>query len=134
MKQLLIILSAALLLCLPHASVAQSDDDRGYLQAFLEDSLSGAGRQVRIVGFAGALSSRATIDELTIADDEGIWLTLRDVSLDWSRSALLTGRLEVTELSVAEVLLPRKPVTPDTIDVPAPKPRAAFRSRTCPCR
>lgn len=126
MKHLLILLSAALFLCLPHGATAQENDDRGYLQAFLEDSLSGAGRQVRIVGFAGALSSRATIDELTIADDEGIWLTLRDVSLDWSRSALLTGRLEVTELSVAEVLLPRKPVSPDTIDVPAPEASGGF--------
>lgn len=126
MKQLLILLSAALFLCLPHGATAQENDDRGYLQAFLEDSLSGAGRQVRIVGFAGALSSRATIDELTIADDEGIWLTLRDVSLDWSRSALLTGRLQVTELSVAEVILPRKPMTPDTMDVPAPEASGGF--------
>ena len=126
MKHLLLLLSAVLFLCLPHGATAQENDDRGYLQAFLEDSLSGAGRQVRIVGFAGALSSRATIDELTIADDEGIWLTLRDVSLDWSRSALLTGRLQVTELSVAEVLLPRKPVTPDTVDVPAPEASGGF--------
>lgn len=126
MKLLLILLSAALFLCLPHTATAQENDDRGYLQAFLEDSLSGAGRQVRIVGFAGALSSRATIDELTIADDEGIWLTLRDVSLDWSRSALLTGRLQVTELSVAEVILPRNPIAPDTVDVPAPEASGGF--------
>ncbi|ASM71052.1 MULTISPECIES: translocation/assembly module TamB domain-containing protein [Roseobacteraceae] len=126
MKQFLIVLTALALFWLPGGVAAQTNDDRGYLQAFLEDSLSGAGRQVRIIGFQGALSSRATIEELTIADDEGVWLTLRDVALDWSRAALLTGRLEVVELSVAEVILPRKPITPDTIDVPAPEASGSF--------
>ena len=41
---------------------------------------------------------------------EGVWLTLRDVVLDWNRSALLRRRVEVTELSAAEILLPRLPV------------------------
>ena len=51
-------------------------DDRSYLTALLEDNLSGAGRQVVITGFAGALSSRASIDQLTIADDVGVWPTV----------------------------------------------------------
>ena len=68
----------ALALFLPTAALAQ-DDDRGYLQAFLEDNLSGAGRQVTITGFEGALSSRATIERLEIADDAGVWITLDEV-------------------------------------------------------
>ncbi|SMX30702.1 translocation/assembly module TamB domain-containing protein [Actibacterium lipolyticum] len=90
---------------------AQDDaaGDRGVLQAFLEDNLSGAGRTIRIVGFEGALSARATVEELTIADDDGVWLTLRGVVLDWSRAALLRGRLEVTELSADEIIIPRAP-------------------------
>ncbi|MCR8827646.1 translocation/assembly module TamB domain-containing protein [Pseudosulfitobacter koreensis] len=125
MRQFFIVLTALAMLWLP-GSVAAQSDDRGFLQSFLEDSLSGAGRDVRITGFEGALSSRATIEELTIADEEGIWLTLRDLSLDWSRTALLTGRLQVSELTVAEVIMPRKPITPDTIDVPEPEASGAF--------
>ncbi|MBC55356.1 MAG: DUF490 domain-containing protein [Confluentimicrobium sp.] len=108
MRHFLTILFA---LFLPLAALAQdtSETDRGLLQGFIEDNLSDAGREVRISGFEGALSSRATIDELTIADDDGIWLTLRGVVLDWSRAALLRGRLEVRELSAAEILLPRLP-------------------------
>jgi translocation and assembly module TamB len=102
------ILSLVFLLLLPALAHAQ-DDDRGYLTALLEDSLSGAGREVRITGFAGALSSRATLDELTIADADGIWLTLRDVGLEWNRSALLSGRVEVNSLTAALILLPRAP-------------------------
>jgi translocation and assembly module TamB len=84
-------------------------DDRDYLTAFLEDTLSGAGRQVTVTGFAGALSSKATIEQLTIADDQGIWITLNGVVLDWSRSALMSGEVEVSELSADEVIVARAP-------------------------
>lgn len=89
-------------------------DDRGVLQAFLEDRLSSTGRTVRIEGFTGALSSKATIETLSIADKNGVWLTLKGVVLDWSRAALLSGRLDVAELSAKEILLPRRPVSTTT--------------------
>lgn len=95
---------------LPLAAQAQQDD-RGILQAFIEDNLSDAGRTVRIEGFEGALSSEVTIDKLTIADDDGIWLTLGALKLNWSRSALLRGRLQVEELSAGTIDLPRAPDT-----------------------
>ncbi|MFX0546192.1 translocation/assembly module TamB domain-containing protein [Roseovarius sp. S1116L3] len=108
-------LAAALLL--PQVAAAQ-DDDRGLLQGFIEDNLSSAGREVRIEGFEGALSSQATLEQLTVADDAGVWLTLRDVTLDWSRLALLRGRFQVSQLTAGEILLPRLPQADDTIDVP----------------
>jgi translocation and assembly module TamB len=91
----------------PLAAAAQ--DDRGLLTAFLEDSLSDAGRTVTVTGFAGALSSRATVERLTIADDAGVWLTLEGVTLDWNRAAVLSGRIEVNALTAARVALDRLP-------------------------
>ncbi len=111
---------ALLIACLATPALAQ-EDDRGYLTAFLEDNLSDAGRQVTITGFEGALSSRATIQSLTIADDAGVWLTLNDVVLDWSRSSLLSGALVVSELSAGEILVAR---LPDTGEASAPSPEA----------
>lgn len=100
-------------LWLPVMAAAQDTaaerEDRGYLTAFLEDNLSGAGRKVTVTGFSGALSSRATIEELTIADDDGIWLTLRQVELDWNRAALLSGRVQVNALTAAEIIVARPP-------------------------
>ncbi|MFQ6773790.1 translocation/assembly module TamB domain-containing protein [Cereibacter sphaeroides] len=111
-------------LLLPVAAFAQSaEEDRGFLQGLIEDNLSSAGREVRIEGFRGALSSRATVERLTIADDQGIWLTLNKVVLDWSRSALLSGRLSVSELSADEILLERLPVADESVDVPSPEAR-----------
>ncbi|PPB82675.1 translocation and assembly module TamB [Albidovulum inexpectatum] len=111
------LLVALLILVLTPLALAAQEDDRGFLTGLIEDNLSGAGRQVRIEGFAGALSSRATFSEMTIADAQGVWLTIRDGAISWNRSALLSGRIEVEEMTAAEILLPRKPVS----DGPAPE-------------
>ena len=97
--------------CLVPGIAWAQQDDRDYLTAFLEDTLSDAGRQVVVTGFAGALSSQATIQTLTIADDKGIWITLNGVVLDWSRSDLFSGELNVNELSAQEIIITRLPET-----------------------
>ena len=94
------------------------ESDKDYLTRWLEENLSSAGREVVITGFRGALSSQASLDELTIADDVGIWLTLRGVTLDWSRAALLSGRVEIKTLTASEILLPRGPLTGGTLPAP----------------
>lgn len=99
------ILVAFLLCFLPSLAMAQDT----FLTRFIEDALSGENRNVTVTGFQGALSSRATIEQLTISDDEGVWLTINDAVLDWNRSAILRGRIEVNELSAAEILMPRGP-------------------------
>ena len=83
MRRLIFILVICLL---PQVSAGQqaspetSADDRDFLTALLEDNLSDSGRDVRITGFAGAFSSRATFDELSIADDDGVWLMMKDLA------------------------------------------------------
>ena len=88
---------------------AEVEDDKGFITRFLERNLSGAGRQVIITGFQGALSSRATFTEMTIADADGVWITLKNGAIQWDRSALFARRVDITELSAAEILLPRLP-------------------------
>jgi len=117
---LLIILSV--FVTQPVLSQSSQEDDRGYLQSLLEDNLSGEGRQIRIQGFDGALSSRATIEQLTIADSEGVWITLNNVGLSWNRLAILRGRIEIAELSAEEVLLPRKPLPGNELPNPEAQP------------
>ncbi|MEO1309097.1 MAG: hypothetical protein AAFV38_14630, partial [Pseudomonadota bacterium] len=91
-------------------AIAQ-DDDRGLIIGFLEDQLSDAGRDIRIEGFRGSLTGRAEMDQLTIADDTGIWLTLRGAVLDWNQGAILSGRVEVEQLTAEELILARIPST-----------------------
>ena len=104
-----------------NAAVTQSSD-RGRLQAFLEDSLSDAGRDVRIDGFRGALSGQSSFDSITIADDEGVWLTIKGGVLDWNRAQVLRGNLQITELSAREILLPRLPRAGGSAPTPEASP------------
>lgn len=117
-----VLCSVLTLLALVASSLApaaqQNEDDRGFLVRTLEDVLSSAGREVRIEGFRGALSSTASLDLMTIADDEGVWLTLRGATLDWRRAALLRGRVDVTSLTAEEIVVARLPAEPD---LPSPE-------------
>ena len=58
----------------------QAEADKTFLENQIEGLLSGTGREVTITGFRGALSSRATLQRMTIADGDGIWLTIEDAT------------------------------------------------------
>jgi translocation and assembly module TamB len=113
-----LLFALCLVLAVPLAAMAQEsaaeisqqvEDDKGFITRFLQEKLSGAGRQVTIDGFQGALSSRATFDRMTIADDHGVWITLENGIMSWSRSALLSRRVQIDELSAGRVILARLP-------------------------
>ncbi len=109
------ILGLVLVLAQVFSAHAQSADqnaeaDKGYIANYLEAALSSVGSKVTISGFEGALSARATMEKLTIADDKGVWLTLTDAVLDWNRAAVFQGSIEINELSAASVELARLPV------------------------
>ena len=109
-----------LLLCLlPLGALAQEqspqeEQDKGYIASFISDNLSGVSRNVVISGFAGALSSKATIRVLTVADDTGVWLRMEGLVLEWNRSALLGGAIDITELSADQITIFRAPVSTAT--------------------
>ena len=121
MKRFLII---SALCAAPFVAAAQEDEDEGYLVGLIEENLSGVSREVNIQGFEGALSSEASIDVLTIADAEGVWLTLEDVVLNWSRAALLRGAIDVRELSAARIVVVRPPLSEDSGPSPEAQPFA----------
>lgn len=104
--------------------VAAQSDDRGVLQRFLEENLSATGRTVRIDGFTGALSGRATLERLTIADDAGIWLTVEGAVFDWNRGQLLRGALDINQLSARSITLHRTPKAEPSSPSPEASPIA----------
>lgn len=117
------ILLTMLALTLPGAVHAQDGEDpegdRGRIVRFLENQLSDGARTVTIRGFRGALTSTAEMDLLTIADDEGVWLTLENAQLSWSRAALLRGALQVDRLTAERLEFTRAPVIEGGPDLPS---------------
>ncbi|NKW91985.1 translocation/assembly module TamB, partial [Rhodobacteraceae bacterium R_SAG9] len=122
----------ALLLCLiwPLTLSAQdadqqeaSDEDKGMLTNFLEDALSGEGRTVEVNGLKGVISSNATVEEIRMSDANGTWLTMRGMTLNWNRLAVLRGNININELSADEIILAR---------APAPNPSAPPTAEATP--
>ncbi len=118
MRQFLLplVLPLALAAAPAYAQDADEERDRGFIAGLIEDNLSSPGLSVRIDGFAGALSSAASIEVLQISDAQGPWLRLENVVLDWNRSALLRGRLEVEELSAALIRVERAPLPAEGVE------------------
>ncbi|SDD25248.1 translocation/assembly module TamB domain-containing protein [Ruegeria marina] len=120
MRQVTYPLAVTLMLTTSGHAVAQSlEESGGLLVDFLEDTLSGEGRNIRVRGLSGALSAKATIEEITVADDDGVWLTIRDAALDWNRLALIRGRFSVNALTAAEIRIDRAPLPgPEQTELP----------------
>ncbi|WP_254453025.1 translocation/assembly module TamB domain-containing protein [Ruegeria atlantica] len=104
------LLFSGLMLSAPLPLAAQ-DEGGSMLENFLQDTLSGDDQNVTVKGLQGALSARATIEEITVADDEGVWLTIKDAELDWNRLALIRGRFSVNSLTAQEIDIARAPGT-----------------------
>src|SRR4051812_16635052 len=98
-------LAAPLALCLAFAglvmSVAFADDgaDKSRFERLLQSMLSTEDRQVSVSGLDGALSSNPTVGKITVADHDGVWLELDNISMVWSRLALIRQRLDIDSFS-----------------------------------
>lgn len=101
---------------------AQEEEDAGGpLVRLLERTLSNDSRTIRVTGLEGALSSRATIKQIEVSDENGVWLRMTGAVLDWNRVALVRGRFSVNELTAESIEMPRRPVPTEDIDLPAPE-------------
>jgi translocation and assembly module TamB len=109
----------AFLFCLPAFAQETPEEERSLFLSFIENQLSTPNRQIRITGIQGVLSSNARIGQITVADREGVWLTIRDAAIDWSRSALvLRQRLEISSLTAAEIEVTRQPLPEEGLPAP----------------
>jgi translocation and assembly module TamB len=100
-------LGAALLCGLPGR--AQTPEDQGVLAGFVSRLLSTPTSRVTIGAVEGALSSNATIRDVSVADEAGVYLRIDRIGLVWRRTALLQRRIEIERLDIGRVELMRRP-------------------------
>lgn len=123
LKRFLLPFALATGLAMPAAAQDDgADDGESFTIRLIQDALSDAGRVVDITGFEGGIFSNATMDRLTIADEEGVWLEISSAELDWNRSALLRGELQINTLTAESITLSRLPATAEEA---APAPEAS---------
>lgn len=114
----------AAFLALPVRGQNDEAQERSRFLTFVEEQLSAPGRVIRINGIDGALSSNATIGEITLSDEEGVWLRLSNAQIVWDRSALFRARLEIESLSAETIDWPRMPLPQDRPPSPEATPLA----------
>jgi len=99
----LVFLSSAL------SANAQDRDDNGFIISYLEDSISTENFILRLSGVTGLLASEADVKTITIADRDGVWLTITDAHILWNRASLLRGRVDIQELKATRIEVARRP-------------------------
>ncbi|PQA72542.1 translocation/assembly module TamB domain-containing protein [Brucella oryzae] len=97
---------------------AQPEEEKSYFLSFVESQLSAPNRRISISGISGVLSSEATVGSITIADREGVWLRIENAKLNWSRTALLVGRLSIQSLAAERIDVIRKPLPDNSLPSP----------------
>jgi len=94
---------------LAHAQSRSNEEDKSWLQNFLENRLSTPSRQFSVGTIDGVLSSNPSISSLTISDEAGPWLRAENLALNWTRSALLRGRLDIDSMRAGSLEILRRP-------------------------
>ena len=102
------------------AQAEEAGNDTSFFGRQIENALTGPSRVATVTGFSGLLSGRAEMESLTFSDDDGVWLSLEGIKLDWQRQALLSGELRVAEMSAERLQILREPLPSDSLvdDIP----------------
>ena len=102
-----------LLLALLTPALAQNSDEKSAFIKYVEESISTDNFKIGLNGLQGTLSSNVSLESITIADRKGVWLTIEQPSLIWSRASLLVGKVDVESLTAKHIRVDRAP-EPDT--------------------
>lgn len=105
-----LVLLAALWILASDTAGRADDADKSLLASLISRALSTPASRVTIGAVEGALSSDATIRDITIADRDGVWLRLDSARIVWRRLALLTRRLEIDRLQAGRLEILRRPI------------------------
>ncbi len=112
---------AFLLPALAQDNVDAEEEKSAFLN-WVENQISTPDRRISISRIDGVLSSNARVGRITIADREGVWLTIEDAEIVWTRTALLRGRLAVDRLAAGRIEMSRRPLPAEGA---APSPEAS---------
>jgi translocation and assembly module TamB len=101
-----------------------AEADKSWLVGWVEREISTPDRKITLGEIDGYLSSDVKISSITVADRQGVWLTIDGAHLVWSRTALLTGELSIDSLEADAITVARAPaaataISPAAKDVPA---------------
>lgn len=102
-RWLAIAIAVPLALVLAAFGLLQTRIGQDWLAAALARAASSPGFSLTIEGLRGTVPLRMTAARIEVADDQGTWLNLRNVAIDLAPAELLSGKVHVRSLDVADV-------------------------------
>ena len=95
---------------------------RYQLRQKIAEATAGGGNAVELDAIEGVVPFDMQLVGLRLSDRDGTWLTVDRVSLVWSPSALLKGRLQVDALAAGTIDITRAPAAEQTQEPEEPGP------------
>lgn len=89
----------------------RTDWGHAQLEKALNLVLAHGQQKIEIQGIKGDLPFDLALDRLQVSDDQGQWLEIQDLRLDWSLRDILQHRVIVSQLRINELHIKRQPRT-----------------------
>ncbi len=98
-----------------------SDGGRAFITSQIDGRKLGPLGTIRVQGLQGDPLEAATIADIALVDDDGVWLRAKDARIEWTPEALFAGELEIQKVNLKTVDMLRVPrVTAPPEDGSAP--------------
>lgn len=95
---------------------------RDVVEQLLDDRTISRYGRLQASGLSGNILDDLSIETLTLEDEDGVWLEIHDLRLDWSVLPALSRQIEIETLTAGEVIIYRRPVlSPPQPSSPAPR-------------
>jgi|GEM_PF-4745697 len=91
--------------------VVQSSWGKTWLQNTVMELASNESQTLTMAGLQGHLPWELSIDKVTIADEQGVWLDVENAALDWNPLALLDNVVSVNAISASKIDVSRFPAS-----------------------
>ncbi len=99
-----------------------SDAGRELVSTFANGKKVGRYGRINVEGLSGDLFNDFTIARVTVTDEEGVWLEVTDLRVDWSYLPLLGKRFHADEITAERIQLLRRPIVEVSNDPPSAMP------------
>ena len=77
-----------------------SDGGRAFILSQIDGKKVGPFGTLRLSGLKGDPLQAATLADIALVDDEGVWLRAKDARIEWTPTALFAGELEIRSIEV----------------------------------
>lgn len=86
-----------------------SDSGRAFIVSQIDGRKLGPLGSIRIQGLKGDPLEAASIADIALVDDDGVWLRAKDARIEWTPETLFAGQLEIQKINIRTVDVLRQP-------------------------